>query len=279
VTVLRRPVTGGYCVNWELLTAPEFERAARKCKGVCLLPIGVLEKHGDHLPLGQDVIFSHAIATLAAQKELAIVFPQYYFGQIYEAKHQPGTIAIRSELLLSILESICDEISRNGLKKIILVNGHGGNSKMLPYFCQLMLEREKDYMVFFSEVYLGSPATNKLFKAKVDEHAGEKETSCMLVLRPELVKAGKTGNYGMPKERLAKLKKVGLYSGILWYSDHPGHYCSDGTPGTLAKGEALVRANVSHLAEQIRTVKRDTTTMRLHSEFYERANKPHTRSS
>lgn len=266
-------------MNWELLTAPEFERAVTKCKGVCLLPLGVLEKHGDHLPIGQDVIFSHTIATLAAQKELAIVFPQYYFGQIYEARHQPGTVAIRSELLLAILESLCDEIARNGLKKIILVNGHGGNSKMLPYFCQLMLEREKDYVVFFSDVYTGSTATKKVLKAKVDEHAGEIETSCMLFLRPELVRAGKTGNYGMPKERLANLKKAGLYSGILWYSDHPGHYCSDGTPGTRAKGKALVKANVSHLATQIRTVKRDTTTMSLSSEFFKRTKKPHTRSS
>lgn len=265
-------------MNWELLTAPEFEGAVRKCRGVCLLPMGVLEKHGDHLPLGQDVIFSHAIATLAAQEEPAIVFPQYYLGQIYEARHQPGTVAIRSELLLTVLESLCDEISRNGLKKIIVVNGHGGNSKMLAYFCQLMLERQKDFMVFLSDVYTGSVETDKLFKAKVDEHAGEKETSCMLLLRPELVKAGKTGDYGMPKERLVNLKRAGLYSGILWYSDHPGHYCSDGTPGSRAKGEALVKENVSHLAKQIRTVKRDTNAMRLYGEFHGRAKTPRCRS-
>ncbi len=265
-------------MNWELLTAPEFAKAVRRCRGVCLLPIGVIEKHGDHLPLGQDVIFSHAIATLAARREAALVFPQYYFGQIYEARHQPGTIAVRSELLLSLLESLCDEISRNGLHKIILVNGHGGNSKMLPYFCQLMLEKEKDYLVYFADVFAGSPQTTRLFQAKVDEHAGEKETSSMLFLRPELVRTGAIGSYGLPKERLAGLKRAGLYSGILWYSDHPGHYCADGTPATRAKGEALVEANVSHLAAQIRAVKRDTAAAALYHEFHGRAKKPACRS-
>ena len=266
-------------MNRELLTAPEFERAAKKCNGVRPLPIGVLEKHGDHLPLGQDVIFSHAIAALAAQKVLAIFFPQYYFGQIYKARYQPGTIAIRSELFLSILESLYDEISRNGLKKIILVNGHCGNSKMLAYLCQLMIERQKDYIVFLSDVHTGSPATAKLFKVKLDEHVGEKETSCMLLLRPELVRVGKTGNCGMPKVRLVNLRSAGLCSGILWYSDYAGHCCSEGRRGTRVNAEAIVRANGSHLATQIRMVKRNTTAMRLYGEFHGRANKPHCRSN
>jgi creatinine amidohydrolase len=261
-------------MNWELLTAPEFEKAVKKCKGVCLLPIGVIEKHGDHLPLGQDVIFSHTLSTLAAQKEPALVFPQYYFGQIYEARQQPGTIAFNHHLLLDVLENLCDEISRNGCKKIILLNGHGGNSKMLPFFCQLMLEKEKDYMVYFSEIYKGSEESVKLLKAKVDGHGGEKETSSMMYLRPELVRTKAVGNYGMPMERLAHLKKAGLYSSIFWYSDHPGHFCADSTAATAAKGEAYVKSYIAYLANQIKVAKQDTTAMALYREFHSHTAKP-----
>ncbi len=206
-----------------------------------------------------------------------MVFPQYYIGQIFEARHQPGAVAFRSELHLAVLENLCDEIARNGLKKIILVNGHGGNSRMLPYFCQIMLEKEKDYTVFFSEIFDGGKAVEKLFKAKVDEHAGEKETSCTLYLRPELVK-GTSKPYGMPLNRLSDHRKAGLYSGIFWYSDHPGHYCSDKTPGTREKGEALVKANIDHLASQIRIVKKDKRAAALYHEFHSRSRKPVCRS-
>ena len=80
------------------MTAPEFISAVEKSEATCLIPIGVLEKHGPHLPLGTDMLSIGEIAVRAAQKEYAIVFPHYYFGQIHEARHQPGTLAYSQEL-------------------------------------------------------------------------------------------------------------------------------------------------------------------------------------
>ncbi len=80
-------------VKWEELTAADFVRAIQKSQGTCLLPFGILEKHGPHLPLGTDLINVRYVALQAAQREYAVVFPEYYFGQIFEARHQPGTIA------------------------------------------------------------------------------------------------------------------------------------------------------------------------------------------
>jgi creatinine amidohydrolase len=90
-------------VKWEELTAPDFVKAVKKSGGVCLIPIGVFEKHGPHLPLGTDLIDVREIALRAARKEYALVFPEYYFSQILEAKHQPGTIAYRPKLIWDIL--------------------------------------------------------------------------------------------------------------------------------------------------------------------------------
>jgi creatinine amidohydrolase len=76
-------------MQWEHLTSDEFALAVR-LTGVCILTMGVVERHGTHLPLGTDYLSGHAIACLAAEKEKAVVFPPFYFGQIYEARCFPS---------------------------------------------------------------------------------------------------------------------------------------------------------------------------------------------
>src|SRR5262249_13658643 len=114
-------------VKWEELTAPEFVTAIQRAQGTCVLPFGIREKHGPHLPLGTDLINVRYAALHAAEQEYAVVFPEYYFGQIFEAKHEPGTIAYSLELQLKLLQETTDEMARNGCKKIVIANGHGGN--------------------------------------------------------------------------------------------------------------------------------------------------------
>src|SRR6202521_1854185 len=123
-------------VHWEELTAADFRGAIEKSKGTCLLPFGILEKHGAHLPLGTDLLDVRPSALLAAEQEYAVVFPEYYFGQIFEARHEPGTVAYSTHLQLELLQETTDEMARNGCKKVIIVNGHGGNESLLPFFAQ-----------------------------------------------------------------------------------------------------------------------------------------------
>src|ERR1700682_2679456 len=120
-------------VRWEELSAADFRRAIEQSKGTCLLPFGILEKHGPHLPLGTDLLNVRYAALHAAEKEYAVVFPEYYFGQIAEARHEPGTIAYSRELQLALLQETTDEMARNGCKKVLIVNGHGGTDSILPY--------------------------------------------------------------------------------------------------------------------------------------------------
>ena len=109
-------------MQWEQLTADEFRVAARET-GVCVIALGVLEKHATHLPLGTDYLNAHRIACLAAEKEPAVVFPPFYFGQIYEALCFPGAVALKPTLLVELLQSVFDEIGRNGFAKIVVVYG------------------------------------------------------------------------------------------------------------------------------------------------------------
>ena len=90
-------------MRWEELTIADFEEAVERCESVCVLPIGVIEAHGPHLPLGTDAIIAHRLACAAAETEPAIVFPFYPWGLNVEAKVWPGGVVLRTELLLDLL--------------------------------------------------------------------------------------------------------------------------------------------------------------------------------
>jgi creatinine amidohydrolase len=113
--------------RWDEITASDWNNALTKSNKTCILPIGILEKHGPHVPIGSDLIRVREYALRATQKEYAVVFPDYFYGQINEAKHQPGVFALPERVVWDLLENTCDEIARNGFNKIIIVNGHGGN--------------------------------------------------------------------------------------------------------------------------------------------------------
>src|SRR6266849_2210798 len=134
--------------HWEELTAGDFRQGIQNSKGTGWLPFGILEKHGPHLPLGTDLLHVRYASLQAASQEYAVVFPEYYFGQIFEAKHEPGTVAYSMELQLRLLQETADEMARNGCKKLIIINGHGGNEHLLPFFAQAQLDKPRDYVVY-----------------------------------------------------------------------------------------------------------------------------------
>lgn len=259
---------------WEELTAKQFAEAVRTTEGVCLLPIGVMERHGDHLPLGTDLYLARTMAIRAAEREPAVVFPPYYFSQIFEARHHPGTVALPSELLMQVLSAICDEIARNGFKKIAIVNGHGGNTNFLRYFCQTQLERRKDYVVYLVE-HNGAAAevTKALSETKFDWHGGEWETSDMLAAHPQLVHMDEARREP-PAWGEGRLTVKGAFTSIFWYARFPDHYAGDGAAATAEKGERSLEALVSFIADTIRSIKQDTASLALQQEFYERAERP-----
>jgi len=258
-------------MHWEELTSVDFEKAVKKTKGVCLVPVGCVERHGDHLPLGTDYLFIKHACGLAAEIEPAVVFPHYYFGQINEAKYKPGTVALSHELLMQVLEECCEEISRNGFKKIILVNGHGGNTSFLRFFCQTCLEQEKDYVVFLSGIPPLSEKAKKLLKSSVFGHGDEMETSRFMQIAPHLVKMKNIKTNGKPKGKMRDFADK-LYSGISWYSDYPEHYAGEAEPSSAEKGKVFLRERVEHIVKAIKLVKKNDAPAKLQKEFFTRTN-------
>ena len=261
-----------FSTKWEELTGPDFQKAVAKAQNTCVLPFGIIEKHGPQLPLGTDLINVRYASLQGAGQEYAIVFPEYYFGQIFEAKHEPGTVAYSAKLQLELLQETTDEMSRNGCKKILIVNGHGGNNSLIPFFAQSQLDAPHDYVVYalMSHSY---PPGRPALKTKVDSHAGESETSHTLVSRPDLVHLDRAGSeYGADQNRLDL--PAGVYTGIWWYAKFPEHYAGDGSAATKELGEFDMKAWADSIANAIRAIKADQVSARLQEEFYRKSLMP-----
>lgn len=262
--------------RWDELTASDWQKALDSSSRTCILPIGILEKHGPHAPIGSDLIHVREWAARATKKEYAVVFPDYFYGQIYEAKHQPGTFALPSTMLLELLQATCDEIGRNGFNKIVIINGHGGNPNLLRYFVQSQLEKPHPYAVYFFEPEFDSSVNAKiksLHKSDpaMDQHAGETETSTLLYLRPELVKMDSAKlESGNDQKRLSI---PNVYTGIWWYASYPDHYAGEGAKATKELGKVITEYTIESLVKALRAIKSDTKTLQLQKEFYDRVKK------
>jgi creatinine amidohydrolase len=259
-------------VKWEELTAADFQSALGKSQGTCVLPIGIIEKHGPHLPLGNDLINVRYVSEHAAQQEYSVVFPDYYFGQIFEAKHEPGTVAYSAHLQMDLLQATTDEMGRNGCKKILIVNGHGGNTSFLPYFAQSQLATPHDYVVYVL-AHASYPPGRPALKTKTDQHAGESETSHTMIARPDLVHLDRA-----KQESGADLQRLdlppGVYTGIWWYARFPNHYAGDGSAANRELGEFDMKAWTDQVANAIRAIKSDQRSLELQNEFFQKSTHP-----
>ena len=131
---------------WENLKCQEFPTAVKESKGVCVIPIGAMEKHGLHLAVGMDCIAVEEVARRAADLEPVVVFPTFWFGQLNNLQHMDGAVCLSTKLILDYLGELCREIARSGFKKILFLNGHGGNPPLLHTFSSICREEKKDYV-------------------------------------------------------------------------------------------------------------------------------------
>jgi creatinine amidohydrolase len=279
VFILTFLMISGYVVaqelhsRWDELTASEWPKALQMSGQTCILPIGILEKHGPHVPIGSDLIQVREWAARATKREYAVVFPDYFYGQINEARHQYGTFSLPERVVWDLLEATCDEIARNGFKKIVIINGHGGNPELIRYFIQTRLEKQRNYAVYFFE-----PSTDSAYIKKMkelhksdpagDQHAGERETSSLLYLRPDLVKMDSARNESGANQNRLNIPNV--YTAIWWYADYPNHYAGEGAKATVELGKLVNEHVIESFIQALKAIKADTKTLELQNEFFNR---------
>lgn len=261
----------------EELTAPDFVKAVDKSSKTVILPIGVFEKHGPHMPLGTDLYTAREIALRAAEKEYTVVFPWYYFSQINEARHQPGTIAYSPELIWNVLQETLDELNRNGFDKIIIINGHGGNNSFLNYFGMSQLSKKRDYSLYWYQVSYDREVLDKAEALTqhdpYDQHAGNRETSMGKTIVPDLVFPEKADQQsGKDLDRLNNLNHV--FTGIWWYAQYPNHYSGDGSKANKEAGELILNSVVDQFVNTIKEIKEDRNVLELQEQFFKESENP-----
>jgi creatinine amidohydrolase len=259
--------------RWDELTASDWPAALEKSSQTCILPFGILEKHGPHSPIGTDLIHVREWAARVTKQEYAVVFPDYFYGQINEARQQPGTFALPGQLIYNLLEATCDEIARNGFKKIVILNGHGGNPEFIQFFMQSFLNKRHNYVIYF---YTGEndPEYNKEYRKMHksdmagDEHAGESETSVLLYYRPDLMRMDRAKQQSGADQK--RLNIPGLYTPIWWYASFPNHYAGEGDKATTEYGKFITDHEINAFIKALKKVKDDADALKLQNEFYDR---------
>lgn len=154
---------------------------------VAIIPIGSIEQHGPHLPLGTDTYAATALAEAVAKETDAIVVPLCWPGVSEHHMGFKGTITLKPDTLRAVLNDGIESLSRHGFKRVLVINGHGGNTQTMDY---AIAEAGKKYGVAVqtNRSAPADPAAGARYSLEhFDVHAGQDETSYMLHIKPELV--------------------------------------------------------------------------------------------
>lgn len=262
-------------MRWNEMTAPKIIESVKICSGVCILPMGCIERHGSHLPLGTDYMIASNLANLAADIEPAMVFPDWYFGSLSECPFAPGSIVFPLDLCIEALDHVCSEIARNGFKKILLLNTHGGNMAMISLFMQRFCEKDHDYIVYSHitpDLGVNTQDAMKKLAEETDSnngHSGGSETALSQYFFPDCVDldAHLPRELSISEERSKALTQAGLKVPAWWFAAHPHHYAGYGKDTTAEHGKVLCDAMVKDIVGYIRTIKADDSSLKVFQEL------------
>ncbi|MEZ0360240.1 creatininase family protein [Mycobacterium sp. SA01] len=175
--------------RWDDLNSVQIaHRLSADPDTVALIPVGATEQHGPHLPVGTDTIMATAIAEAAAG-ELALVLPAIAFGaSFFHGTALPGTVAFDGDQTATAAVRVAEACADSGVRRILFVNGHVGNSAPLWLACDRFRRQHPDRRIGVMQWWDLTPdIARRATEDAVDWHANAAETSLMLAIRPELV--------------------------------------------------------------------------------------------
>ncbi len=176
------------------LSWPQIEALPDKANTLIIQPIGAIEQHGPHLPLAVDSVIATAVTGRALsqldQAVHAYALPTLCYGKSNEHVGFPGTITLSVSTLLAVLMELAKSLYLSGFRKLILINGHGGQPQVLEIVARDLREQYSDLMVFPHFVW-GGPHQVAAIVGEEEYtqglHAGDVETSVMLTLLADQV--------------------------------------------------------------------------------------------
>ncbi len=285
---------------WEKLTANEFDKAIEDSKGLCAMPLGCLERHGEHIGVGCDSLIAKTIAEEAAEIEPCVVFPtgmwlgdlMPYHSNDAEKDHKRGCIALKPTTLISIMTELCEEIHRNGFNKILILNSHGGNCSFLDFFVRSMMYEKRDFAVMWTSANkdneLDPAAMLKVIKSRPDDfkmltdedyktlehfaeigcgggHSDFRETMLCMSKMPELIRPDKYDSCRHSSVHKADyLGEMAVHHGAAWGVNFPDAYSGNPPYGcTQTIGQAALKIASENLAKIFKMLKDDENCVKM----------------
>lgn len=255
-------------MQWVNLTSSALQEAMRA--GLpAVLPLGSIEAHSDHLPLGNDTFKVERTCIQAAEIEGAVVLPPIYYTDVKSMQMRCGAIDMDGQILVPMVERICDEVSRNGFRKILLASGHGGNGRWMNFLRNEMMGRGKEYIMYTYYVpLLADPEKDKhLMQSASDGHGGEVESSLALHLFPELTHMER---HEIATEASNALDFGGAATPYDFAAAWPKALSGDPSHATAEKGRHFFESCVAALVNVLRKIKIDTSMAAFQEEFNKR---------
>ena len=220
-------------INLENITMTDFSKHLRQTKTI-VFPFGTIEEHGSHLPLNTDSSIIYAALKRLKRKKEFFLAPVVDYGVCTTTKDHPGTLSIAPETLRLLSRDLVTEAYKKGLRKFVLVSGHGGGLHMsaLKETAEGLVERlDRISIAVFTPYDLLWKELSGMTETPNDSHAGEMETSMVLYLAPKLVKGRAREEYHKIPRPLSVKDKV---------SHWPGGVCGNPGKASAAKGEKAV---------------------------------------
>ena len=255
---------------WELMTWQEIEDRLQTVD-TAILPCGAIEQHGPHLPVDIDYFDARYLAykvAEACQDPKPFVLPPIPFGVSYHHEDFKGTLSVTNDGLSRFVYDLGMSLAKNGIKKIIILNGHGDNAPTLNYAAQ-MINRDAHIFVCVDTGETSDVDLDKLIDTPNDIHAGEIETSTTLAIRPELVQMDKASDTTL--QFSSSYLDFSSHNSVPWYV-RTKKISEDGTMGnptkaTAEKGEKMWAIMIDHLVKFVETIK-SLSLEELHQKRY-----------
>ena len=236
------------------LTRDELDALPDKKHALVILPIGAIEQHGPHLPVGVDSLLAqawldHALPRLPAPAPVWVAPPLWY-GQSQEHREFPGTLSLATRTLRRLVLTAARQLHALGFRHLAILNTHGGNSAVLVY---TLREIQETLDMRAGMIRPGGEVNLNPREATAGFHAGQWETALMLAVAPATVRMERAGTCYPPADPAGELRPVNAPATHAWLARDlsPDGVIGDATLATAADGQAWLEAGCNDLVTRL----------------------------
>jgi creatinine amidohydrolase len=243
-------------IEWMRLKAAELRDLATR-DAIVVVPVASVEQHGPHLPVQVDTLLAGEIGRRAARaladRVPVVVAPTVWSGLAEHHMSFGGTITLDLATFHAVLRCVCRSLLRHGFRRILLLNGHGGNEAALTVIVgELTLEFDAPIATVTYWKAAAKAFADILERQKTVRHACEAETSMMLALAPDLVDTGRLSEAKGPSHpEFDQVVGEGAFRWRSFAARTETGVIGDATLASAAKGERLLQAAATSIAEMI----------------------------